>query len=200
VGSFGHCGGAQAWCRVRATPRSARLKLVGEGQSYREISHRLGLSKNTVLDIVKRNRATLAAFESVACLEFRFVSSPLDSSHPFHYRTGPASCARGFHGALTDYRTQARLRTALAEPRCPWLLLNVHSVRPRRTSVHQRMNFPLVLRLCLSRHSYRGGSFVGQVAHRIQLALQFDRIRELRTNLGVASDDVGIHNGAEFLR
>lgn len=34
------------------------LKLVGEGQSYREISHRLGLSKNTVLDIVKRNRAT----------------------------------------------------------------------------------------------------------------------------------------------
>jgi len=28
-----------------------------EGQSYREISHRLGLSKNTVLDIVKRNRA-----------------------------------------------------------------------------------------------------------------------------------------------
>ena len=32
------------------------LKLVAEGQSYREISHRLGLSKNTVLDIVKRNR------------------------------------------------------------------------------------------------------------------------------------------------
>ena len=34
------------------------LRLVGEGHSYREISHRLGLSKNTVLDIVKRNRAT----------------------------------------------------------------------------------------------------------------------------------------------
>jgi putative DNA-invertase from lambdoid prophage Rac len=33
------------------------LKLVGEGQSYREISHRLGLSKNTVLDIVKGDRA-----------------------------------------------------------------------------------------------------------------------------------------------
>jgi putative DNA-invertase from lambdoid prophage Rac len=32
------------------------LKLVGEGQSYREISHRLGLSKNTILDIVKRDR------------------------------------------------------------------------------------------------------------------------------------------------
>ena len=30
---------------------------IDEGQSYREISHRLGLSKNTVLDIVKRNRA-----------------------------------------------------------------------------------------------------------------------------------------------
>jgi hypothetical protein len=33
------------------------LELVSEGQSYREISHRLGLSKNTVLDIVKRDRA-----------------------------------------------------------------------------------------------------------------------------------------------
>jgi putative DNA-invertase from lambdoid prophage Rac len=33
------------------------LKLVSEGQSYREISHRLGLSKNIVLDIVKRDRA-----------------------------------------------------------------------------------------------------------------------------------------------
>jgi putative DNA-invertase from lambdoid prophage Rac len=32
------------------------LKFVGDGQSYREISHRLGISKNTVLDIVKRNR------------------------------------------------------------------------------------------------------------------------------------------------
>ena len=34
------------------------LKLVGDGQSYREISHRLELSKNTALDIVKRDRAT----------------------------------------------------------------------------------------------------------------------------------------------
>ena len=33
------------------------LQLVGQGQSYREISHRLGLSKNTVLGIVKRDRA-----------------------------------------------------------------------------------------------------------------------------------------------
>jgi hypothetical protein len=33
------------------------LKLVSDGQSYREINHRLGLSKNTVLDIVKRDHA-----------------------------------------------------------------------------------------------------------------------------------------------
>jgi DNA invertase Pin-like site-specific DNA recombinase len=33
------------------------LKFVSAGQSYREISHRLGISKNTVLDIVKRDRA-----------------------------------------------------------------------------------------------------------------------------------------------
>jgi len=33
------------------------LQLVGAGQSYREIRHRLDLSKNTVLDIVRRDRA-----------------------------------------------------------------------------------------------------------------------------------------------
>jgi len=44
--------------RVKADRFAFRvLKLVGEGQSYREISHRLGLSKNTVLGIVKRDRA-----------------------------------------------------------------------------------------------------------------------------------------------
>jgi putative DNA-invertase from lambdoid prophage Rac len=44
--------------RVKADRYGSKvLKLVGEGQSYREISHRLGLSKNTVLDIVKRDRA-----------------------------------------------------------------------------------------------------------------------------------------------
>jgi putative DNA-invertase from lambdoid prophage Rac len=43
--------------RVKADRFMPRvLKLVGEGQSYREISHRLGLSKNTVMDIVKRDR------------------------------------------------------------------------------------------------------------------------------------------------
>jgi putative DNA-invertase from lambdoid prophage Rac len=41
---------------LRERVRSGIAKLVAEGQSYREISHRLGLSKNTVLDIVKRNR------------------------------------------------------------------------------------------------------------------------------------------------
>jgi DNA invertase Pin-like site-specific DNA recombinase len=44
--------------RVKADRFASKvLKLVGEGQSYREISHRLGLSKNTVLGIVKRDRA-----------------------------------------------------------------------------------------------------------------------------------------------
>jgi putative DNA-invertase from lambdoid prophage Rac len=33
------------------------LGYVRTGQSYREISHRLGISKNTVLDIVKRDRS-----------------------------------------------------------------------------------------------------------------------------------------------
>jgi putative DNA-invertase from lambdoid prophage Rac len=44
--------------RVKADRHAPRvLQLVGAGQSYREISYRLGISKNTVLDIVKRNRA-----------------------------------------------------------------------------------------------------------------------------------------------
>jgi putative DNA-invertase from lambdoid prophage Rac len=44
--------------RVKADRHAPRvLKLVEAGQSYREISHRLGLSKNTVFDIVKRSRA-----------------------------------------------------------------------------------------------------------------------------------------------
>jgi len=33
------------------------LKLASEGQSYREIGHWLGLSKNAVLDVVNRDRA-----------------------------------------------------------------------------------------------------------------------------------------------
>lgn len=47
--------------RIKADRYASRvLKLVGDGQSYREVSHRLGISKNTVLDIVKRNRAVSA--------------------------------------------------------------------------------------------------------------------------------------------
>jgi DNA invertase Pin-like site-specific DNA recombinase len=43
--------------RVKADRHAPRvLKLVRDGQSYREISHRLGISKNTVLGIVKRSR------------------------------------------------------------------------------------------------------------------------------------------------
>ena len=49
--------GRQRGQRVKADRHAPRvLQLVEAGQSYREISHRLGISKNTVLDIVKRNR------------------------------------------------------------------------------------------------------------------------------------------------
>ena len=47
--------------RIKADRYASRvLKLVGDGQSYREVSHRLGISKNTVLDIVKRHRTVSA--------------------------------------------------------------------------------------------------------------------------------------------
>ena len=50
--------GRQPGQRVKADRHAPRvLKLVGEGQSYREISHRVGISKNTVLSIVKRERS-----------------------------------------------------------------------------------------------------------------------------------------------
>ena len=43
--------------RIKADRCAAKvLKLVAERQSYREISHRLGLSKNTVLVMAKRDR------------------------------------------------------------------------------------------------------------------------------------------------
>jgi Winged helix-turn-helix DNA-binding len=45
--------------------------------TYREISHRLGLSKNTVLDIVKRNRTL--KFLSVLKIPFRVFSSTRDA-------------------------------------------------------------------------------------------------------------------------
>jgi transposase len=48
--------------RIKADRFGAMLlKLVGEGQSYGKITHRLGLSKNTVLDIIKRDRAASRA-------------------------------------------------------------------------------------------------------------------------------------------
>jgi putative DNA-invertase from lambdoid prophage Rac len=44
--------------RIKADRHAPKvLQLAGAGQSYREISRRLGLSKNAVLDIVKRDRA-----------------------------------------------------------------------------------------------------------------------------------------------
>jgi putative DNA-invertase from lambdoid prophage Rac len=47
--------------RVKADRHQKRtLELVAAGQSYREVGLRLGISKNTVLNIVKRNRADQA--------------------------------------------------------------------------------------------------------------------------------------------
>ena len=47
--------------RVKADRHQKRaLELVAAGQSYREVALRLGISKNTVLDIVKRDRAKQA--------------------------------------------------------------------------------------------------------------------------------------------
>ena len=50
--------GRQPGQRIKADRHAPRvLKLVSDGQSYWEISRRLGICKNTVLDIVKRDRA-----------------------------------------------------------------------------------------------------------------------------------------------
>ncbi len=50
--------GRQLGQRVKADRHASRvLKLVEAGQSYREISHRIAISKNTVLNIVERDRA-----------------------------------------------------------------------------------------------------------------------------------------------
>jgi putative DNA-invertase from lambdoid prophage Rac len=53
--------GRQPGQRVKADRHQKRaLELVAAGQSYREVGLRLGISKNTVLDIVKRDRAKQA--------------------------------------------------------------------------------------------------------------------------------------------
>ena len=53
--------GRQPGQRVKADRHQKRtLELVAAGQSYREVGLRLGISKNTVLDIVKRHRAEQA--------------------------------------------------------------------------------------------------------------------------------------------
>ena len=47
--------------RVKTDRHKKRaLELAAAGQSYREVGLRLGISKNTVLDIVKRDRAKQA--------------------------------------------------------------------------------------------------------------------------------------------
>jgi len=64
--ALGHRRSTQAWRLVWPATRSAVkanrhdprvLEYVDAGQSYREISHRLRISKNNVLDIIKRARA-----------------------------------------------------------------------------------------------------------------------------------------------
>ena len=51
--------------RVKTDRHQKRaLELVAAGQSYREVGLRLGISKNRVLDIVKRSRAKQATMTS----------------------------------------------------------------------------------------------------------------------------------------
>jgi hypothetical protein len=52
------------------------LRVVQEGESYRDIGHRLGLSKNTVLNFVKRDRAEGEIYVRLAAEPERSVSSP----------------------------------------------------------------------------------------------------------------------------
>jgi len=53
--------GRQPDQRVKADRHQKRtLEPVAAGQSYREVGLRLGISKNTVLDIVKRHRVDQA--------------------------------------------------------------------------------------------------------------------------------------------
>ncbi len=57
--------GRQPGQRVKADRHQKRaLELVAAGQSYREVGLRLGISKNTVLDIVKRDRAKQAGLQA----------------------------------------------------------------------------------------------------------------------------------------
>ena len=59
AGKRGVVFGQRPGPRIKSDRYDAKvLKLVGEGLSYREISHRLGLSENSVLDNVKRNSST----------------------------------------------------------------------------------------------------------------------------------------------
>lgn len=52
--------------RVKADRHQKRvLELVAAGQSYQEVGLRLGISKNTVLAIVKRHRAAMSGRQHV---------------------------------------------------------------------------------------------------------------------------------------
>jgi hypothetical protein len=68
----------------RLTPKV--LALVAEGRSYRLIGRELGLSKNTVVEIIKRNRARYCASMSLAVaaenssLKLRLIQSASSSA------------------------------------------------------------------------------------------------------------------------
>jgi putative DNA-invertase from lambdoid prophage Rac len=71
------------------------LKLVGEGQSYREISHRLGLSKNTVLDIVKWDRLKMPALSPLVAHEIKPTGRARHANLPISEPTPKGRLRRG---------------------------------------------------------------------------------------------------------
>lgn len=86
--SFRQSGPSPGSARLGGPLRAKVLKVVGKGQSYREIRYRLGLSKNMVLDIVKRDRAT-ARWQ------------PLNPQHALNYVSCALLCPRPF-GTIGD--------------------------------------------------------------------------------------------------
>ena len=75
------------------------LKLVDEGQSYREISHRLAVEQGHRSRYRQAQPRGPTLLESLACLKFRFVSSPLMGRKNISYVVTPRpsflGCSRG---------------------------------------------------------------------------------------------------------
>src|SRR6516162_6252810 len=82
--------------RIKADRCAAKvLKLVAKGQSYREISHRLGLSKNTVLDIASSARLSSDGFFAIL---WRFALKRYSSAS---FLEGPYFLLHGYPIAST---------------------------------------------------------------------------------------------------